>query len=65
MAELRVRRALEHSTPTASSCVYSPGDQVLVWQDRVVDSRIGEYVGPFTVLATDETKKSYSHKMFA
>lgn len=57
MAELRVRRALKHSTPTASSRVYSPGDKVLVWREKVVDSRIGEWIGPFTVLAADETKK--------
>ena len=57
MAELRVRRALKHSTPTASSRVNSPGDQMLVWRQRVVDGRIGERLSPFTVLATDETKK--------
>lgn len=57
MAELSVRRALRHSTPTASSRVYSPGDKVLVLRERVVENRVGEWIGPFTVLAADETKK--------
>ena len=57
MAELRVRRALNHSTPNASIRAYSPGDQVLVWRERVVDNRIGEWTGLFTVIAADEAKK--------
>ena len=57
MAEVRVRRALKNSTPSASSRVYSPGDEVLVCRERVVDNGIGEWIGPFTVLAADETQK--------
>ncbi len=25
---------------------YDPGDQVLVWREKVVNHRIGEWVGP-------------------
>ena len=54
MAEMRVRRALHHRTPSAADRFYQPGDQVIVWRDKIVNHRIGEWLGPFTVLATDE-----------
>ena len=57
MAELRFKRALRHATPSSASIVYSPGDQVLVWREKQFDSRIGEWVGPFTITAVDEEKK--------
>lgn len=57
MAELRVKRALKHSTPSTSDCAYEPGGQVLVWREKQVDNRIGEWLGPFTVLAGHETKR--------
>ena len=33
-----------------------PGDQVLVWREKVVNHRIGEWIGPFTVLVMDASK---------
>ena len=30
---------------------------MLVWREKIVNHRIGEWVGPFTVIATDESRK--------
>lgn len=57
MAEMRVRRGLHHRIPSAADRFYQPGDNVLVWRENIVNHRIGEWLGPFTVLATDESKK--------
>ena len=52
-----VRRALHHRTLSAADRFYQPGDQVLVWREKIVNHRIGEWLGPFTVLCTDESRK--------
>lgn len=57
MAKLRVKRALHHRVPSAADRSYSPGDKVLVWREKQVNNRIGEWLGPFSVLATDDQKK--------
>ena len=57
MAELRIKRALQHAAPSSANTVYSPGDQVLLWREKQFDNRIGEWVGPFTVVAVNEQKK--------
>ena len=57
MAKLRVKRALSYAAPPAADRSYQPGDRVLVWRENVVNNRIGEWMGPFTVMATDERKK--------
>ena len=54
---MRVRRAFHHRTPSAADRFYQPGDQVLVGRENIVNHRIGEWLGPFTVLATDESRK--------
>ena len=56
MAEIRVKRALQHATPYSANNVYSPGDQVLLWREKQFDIRIGEWMGPFNVVAVDEEK---------
>ena len=57
MAEMRVRRALHHRVPSATDRFYQPGDKVLVWREKLVNHRIGEWLGPFTVMSTDEVRK--------
>ena len=57
MAEMRIRRALKHKIPAAADTSYQPGDKVLVWSEKIVESRIVEWLGPFEVLASDEEKK--------
>ncbi len=54
MAKMRVRRALKHEVPSSSDRLYQPGDQVLVWMERHVNNRIGEWVGHFLVEFADE-----------
>ncbi len=49
MAKMRVARALKHAVPGASDRLYQPGDQVLVWRERQVNNRIGEWIGLFSV----------------
>ena len=57
MARMRVARGLRHSVPLAANCAYDPGDQVLVWREKVVNHRIGEWIVPFLVLGMDAGKK--------
>ena len=57
MADMRVRRALHHRVPSAADRFYQPGDKVLVWREKVVNHRIGEWLGPFTVMSNDELRK--------
>lgn len=57
MAQLKVTGALTLGTPAAANQSYEPGDQVLVWRERQVEHRIGEWVGPFVVIGTDISAK--------
>eukprot|EP00737_Agarophyton_chilense_P000247 gb/GEZJ01000282.1/.p1 GENE.gb/GEZJ01000282.1/~~gb/GEZJ01000282.1/.p1 ORF type:complete len:768 (+),score=79.54 gb/GEZJ01000282.1/:1785-4088(+) len=57
MERMRVRRALKHAVPQAADRSYQPGDDVLVWRERLTDNRIGEWVGPFKVLSFAPEKK--------
>ena len=57
MAKMRVARGLRHSVPLAINNAYDPGDKVLVWREKIVNHRIGEWPGPFTVLGMDASKK--------
>ena len=57
MARLRINRALQRRTPAAADRSYKPGDHVLVWREKLVESRIGEWIGPFEVIGADESKK--------
>jgi hypothetical protein len=56
MSKLRVQRALRHATPGAASEAIQPGGKVLVRRERLIENRIGEWIGPFTVLAIDENQ---------
>lgn len=57
MAKLRVNRALRHSVPIAADKPYEPGDSVLVWREKQVNHRIGEWLGPFIVHSFDADRK--------
>lgn len=46
MAELRLKRALHHAVPPACDRSYQPGDKVLVWREKLIADRIGEWLGP-------------------
>ena len=53
LAESRVKPALRHHTPQAADIVYQPGDKALVWREKLIESRIGEWVGPYIVRSYD------------
>ena len=52
-AQVRVKRALQHQTPQATDQIYQPDDKVLVWREKLVENRIGELIGPYTVCSYD------------
>ena len=57
LAQVKVRRAERHHTPRATEYVHQSGDQVLVWVEKPINSRIGIYRGSFTVLSCDADSK--------
>lgn len=57
IAKMRIRRAHHHNTPADANKFYQVDDKVLVWRERIVNHRTGEWVGPFIVLESDESRK--------
>lgn len=57
MARLRFNRALMHNVPHAADTVFEIGQKVLVWREKVIAIRIGEWLGPFAVTSVDRDKK--------
>ena len=57
LAQTRIHRALKHNTPSANVHVYQPGDEVLVWREKLVENRIGEWTGPYIVKSYDESSR--------
>ena len=53
-ANSRLKRAIKHQSPKMHNYTYSPGDKVLVWREKIVNNRIGEFIGPFIVCQHDE-----------
>ena len=49
MSKMRVGRGRKNAVPQATERVFKPRDQVLVWREKQVEHRIGEWLGPFTV----------------
>lgn len=49
LAKDRITRALRHKTPSAARKTYKKGDKVLIWREKIVKSRIGEWSYPFEV----------------
>lgn len=57
MAAVRLKRGLRHATPPAADAIFEVGQRVLVWRERKVENRIGEWLGPFVVHGTDPERK--------
>ena len=57
LAQTRFKRALKRNTLPAINRVYQPRDEVLIWREKIVENRIGEWLGPHIVRSFD--KKSY------
>lgn len=46
MARLRLQRALRQNAPPAAKVSYQADDQFLIWRERLIAQRIGEWKGP-------------------
>ena len=57
MAKVRIRRGLSHSVPRSADTFFDEGDLVLVWKEKVVENRIGEWKGPYRVQGFEKEKK--------
>ena len=57
MASGRLKRALKHKVPSPADMPFDVDDKVLVWREKIVNNRIGEWVGPFTVESFDPRRK--------
>jgi len=57
MAQLRIKRGLRHKIPAAADLTYEPGQQVLVWREKIIANRIGDWMGPFKVVSYDHEQK--------
>lgn len=57
MAGSRVAWALKNNTPPAADSIYYPLDNVLVWREKQVENRIGEWLSPFVVISVDDDAK--------
>lgn len=60
MTKLRVQRALKHRVPRAADLTPEVGQQFLLWREKMVENRIGEWIGPFPIFALDQEKKLVS-----
>lgn len=54
---LHVNRALRHKVPPAAKIVFEVGDQVLVFREKQVNNRIGEWLGPYIVRGVNMSRK--------
>ncbi len=58
MAKIRLSRGLRLAIHPSADAAYFPGDRVLVWREKHVNNRIGEWVGSFTVQSFDPKRNS-------
>ena len=59
-AKSRLKSAMKRQSPKMQSYTYSPGEKALVWSEKIVDNRIGGFIGLFTVLHRDERSKIFA-----
>ena len=53
LAQVRVKPALHFQTPQETDQTYQTGDKVHVWREKLVENRIGEWSGPYTLYSYD------------
>ena len=53
-AKSKFKHFIEHKSLKIQRYTYSPGDKVCVWCERIVDSRVGEFIRQYTVLHHNE-----------
>lgn len=49
MAAIKLRRALSYAVPPAATRSFKPDDKVLMWKEKIIASRIGEWLGLFEI----------------
>lgn len=54
IAQFSLKRVLHHNTAPVTDIVYEPGDQVIIWREKVVENHIGEWLVPCTVTGFDK-----------
>ena len=57
LAAAKLKRSIKPKIQSATEYVYYAGDSVLVWRERIVNSKIDEFIRPFTVLTYDPVTK--------
>ena len=53
LAKVKVKRAIQHNAPPESDRAYQPGVEVLVWREKQFETRVSEWIGPYTAVTTD------------
>ena len=56
-AKSRLKHAIKYQSLKMQSYTCLPGDKVLVWCEKIVNNRMGEFIGAFTVPHHDERSK--------
>lgn len=49
MARMQISTGLKHAVPEAKKHIYKAGDRVIVWREKVLKKRIGEWLGSFEI----------------
>ena len=57
MAKMKLARAQSYRASSADKHKYEPGNEVLVWRERVQGKRLGEWMGPYYVIDVDYASK--------
>ena len=57
-AQLKLKKAFKHQSPTGNDRVYALSNVVIVWREKIVNNLIGEFFQPFSVLHHDERSKT-------
>ena len=57
VAKVKFKRAIHHNTPLATDRVCQRGNEVLLWHEKRVEIRIGQWIGSYSVVTTDSRVK--------
>ena len=59
MAAAKIKTAINKKTLAAARCAYQPSDQVLVWRKKQIENRKGKYIGPYMIIAFNQSTRKY------
>ncbi len=54
MSSFKLKQALRHNVDPAADRIIQPSDKELIWKERIIENRIGEWVGPYIVYNFDQ-----------